>query len=56
MFNFSPYHPQFVANFYALGPDMLCNLYLAKNNKIAYNSATTVAREKISTFLESLEF
>jgi hypothetical protein len=27
-----------------------------KNHKIADNSATTEAREKISTYLESLEF
>jgi len=40
----------------ALVPDMFCNFYLAKNHKIANNSATTEAREKISTDLESLEF
>jgi hypothetical protein len=33
----------------ALVPDM-------KNHKIANNSATTEAREKITTYLESLEF
>jgi hypothetical protein len=37
-------------------PDMFCNVYLLKNNKIANNSATTEAREIISTYLESLEF
>jgi hypothetical protein len=40
----------------ALLTAMLCNFYLVKNNKIADNSATTEAREKISTYLESLEF
>jgi hypothetical protein len=36
-------------------PDMFCNFYLVKNNKIAENSTTTKAREKISTDLV-LEF
>jgi hypothetical protein len=40
----------------ALVPDMRCNFYLVKNYKIADNSATTEAREKISLDLESLEF
>jgi hypothetical protein len=40
----------------ALVPDMLCNFYLAKNHKMAKNAATTEAREKISAYLESLEF
>jgi hypothetical protein len=40
----------------ALVPDMFCNCYLVKNHKVAYNSATTKAREKISTYLKSLEF
>jgi len=35
---------------------MFCNFYLVKNHKIAKNSTTTKAREKISTDLESLEF
>ena len=35
---------------------MICNFYLAKRDKIANNSATTEAREKISTDLEYLEF
>jgi hypothetical protein len=35
---------------------MFCNFYLVKNHKLAYNSATTEAREKIRTDLESLEF
>ncbi len=37
-------------------PDMFCNIYLVKSHKIANNSATTEAREKISTVLESVEF
>jgi hypothetical protein len=37
-------------------PDMLCNFYLVKNHKIAQNSTTTQAREKISTDLETTEF
>jgi hypothetical protein len=36
--------------------DILCNFYLVKNNKIVNSSATTEAREKISAYLESLEF
>jgi hypothetical protein len=40
----------------ALVPDMFCIFYLMKNHKIANNSANTEAREKISTYLESLEF
>ncbi len=40
----------------ALVTAMLCDFYLVKNNKIAQNSATTEAREKISTYLEFLEF
>ncbi len=35
---------------------MFCNFYLVKNHKTANNLATTEAREKISTYLESLEF
>ncbi len=35
---------------------MFCRFYLVKNHKIAYNSATTDAIEKIRTDLESLEF
>jgi hypothetical protein len=31
-----------------------CKFYLVKNDKIANNSATTEAREEISTYLESL--
>jgi len=37
-------------------PDMFCNFYLPKNHKIAENSTTNKAREKINTDLESLEF
>ncbi len=40
----------------ALASDMLCDFYLVKNHKIANNSATTEAREKISTDLNTLEF
>jgi hypothetical protein len=39
-----------------LVPDMFSNFYLVKNHKIANNSATTEAKEKLSTYLESLEF
>jgi hypothetical protein len=39
----------------ALFPDLFSNFYLVKNHKIAKNSTTTEAREKISTDLESLE-
>jgi hypothetical protein len=37
-------------------PDMFCNFYLVKNDKIANNSTTTKAREKISADFESLKF
>jgi len=37
-------------------PDMFCNFYLLKNQKIANNSGTTRTTEKISAYLESLEF
>ncbi len=37
-------------------PDTFCNFYLVKNRKISNNSATTKAREKISTDLEFLKF
>jgi hypothetical protein len=40
----------------ALVSDMFCNFYFVKNHKIANNSATSWATEKISTNLESLEF
>ncbi len=40
----------------ALVPDMFCNFYFVKNHKIANNSATSEARERISTYLESLGF
>jgi hypothetical protein len=36
--------------------DMFCNFHLVKNQKMANNVAATEAREKISTYLESLEF
>ncbi len=35
---------------------MFCNFYLVKNHNIDNNWATTEASEKISTYLESLEF
>jgi hypothetical protein len=37
-------------------PDMFCDIYLVKGHKIANNSATTETREKIITYLESVEF
>jgi len=40
----------------ALVPDMFYNFYLVKNHKIVNSSLTTDAREKITTYLESLEF
>ncbi len=40
----------------ALVPDQFCNFYLVKNHKIAYNSATNEAIEKITMYLESLVF
>ena len=36
--------------------DMFCNFHLVKNHKIANNLAATEAKEKISMYLESLEF
>ncbi len=36
--------------------DMFWNFYLVKHQKITINSATTEAREKISTDLESVEY
>jgi hypothetical protein len=47
--------PFSAARWQELVPDMFYNFYLVKNHKIANNSATTEAREKISTNLESLE-
>jgi hypothetical protein len=35
---------------------VFCNFYIVKNHKIAKNSTTAKAWEKISTDLESLEF
>jgi hypothetical protein len=37
-------------------PDMFCKFNLLKNHKMAPNSATTYAREKISIALESVDF
>jgi hypothetical protein len=51
---FLPNEGQSAASFCHL--DMFCNLYLVKNRKIANNSTTTKASEKISTDLETLEF
>ncbi len=39
----------------ALVQDMFWNFYVVKNDKIANNSVTSQAREKIRTHLESLE-
>jgi hypothetical protein len=39
----------------AWAPDMFCSFYLAKHYKIANNSTTTEAKEKISRYWESLE-
>jgi hypothetical protein len=36
--------------------DMFCNLHLVKNPKMAKNSTIATAREKISTYIESLDF
>ncbi len=40
----------------ALVPDMFCNFYLVKKCKIAKNSTTAKAAQKMGTDLESLEF
>ncbi len=40
----------------ALVPDMFCNIYLVKIHNIANNSETSEDREKLSAYLESLEF
>jgi hypothetical protein len=40
----------------AMIPDIFCNFYLAKHHKFPNTSATTEAIEKISTFLEFLQF
>jgi hypothetical protein len=45
----------FVCKVAAWVPDMFCNFYLVNNYKIAKNSTTTEAKEKISADLESLE-
>jgi hypothetical protein len=37
-------------------PPMVCDFYLIKKLKIVNNSTTAREREKISTYLESLEF
>jgi hypothetical protein len=37
-------------------PDMFCNFYFVESCQITNTSATTKAREKISTYLVSLEF
>jgi hypothetical protein len=40
----------------SMGPIDVLQLLFVKNYKIAKNWATTKAKEKISTYLESLEF
>jgi hypothetical protein len=40
----------------ALVPDMSSNFYFMQNHKITISLVATKAREKISTYLESLEF
>jgi hypothetical protein len=40
----------------ALFSDMFCSFYLVKYHKIANNSTMTKATEKMSTYLEFLEF
>ncbi len=40
----------------ALFPYLFHDFYLGNNHKIANKSTNTEAREKISTYLESLEF
>jgi hypothetical protein len=37
-------------------PEMFCNFYLVKNHKIAKNSTTSKAGEKINADLKSSEF
>ncbi len=48
--------PVSAARWAAWIPGMFYNFYLVKNHIITNNSATTEAREKIITYLESLEF
>jgi hypothetical protein len=48
--------PASAARWQQLIPDMFVNFYLVKNHQIANNSAAFEAREKISTYLKSLEF
>jgi hypothetical protein len=40
----------------ALFPDIFCNFYVVKNHKIAKNSTTTKAIEKISTYWNPYNF
>ncbi len=40
----------------ALVPDMFCDIYLVKIHNIANNSETSEDREKLSAYLEPLEF
>ncbi len=40
----------------AFVPDMFCNFYIVKKHNVVNNSAFTETREKISTYLESLEW
>ncbi len=56
LFNEGKSAASFCCQVAALVPDMFCNFYSAKNHKIANNSATSEAREKIRTYLEFIEF
>jgi hypothetical protein len=50
-------HLSFCCQVAALFPDMLCSFNLVKNlKKIAKKSTTAKTREKISAYLESVEF
>ncbi len=49
------YQLQFLPPGGSIGPRYVMQQFM-KNYKIANNSAATEAREKISTYLESLEF
>jgi hypothetical protein len=46
---------QFLLTGGSMLPRYVCNFYLVKNCIIAKNSATTKAKEKISTYFESLD-
>ncbi len=40
----------------SMGPGYVFSFYLVKNHKTDVNSTATKAREKVKTYLESLEF